>query len=134
MKADELQIGDWVQNPLGLVGRVQSIKYMPKDPGDEYGDYYYVTLAFGESYQSLDIKNVQPIPLTPEILEKNGLALDRLGNYFPEDKRYDLEISEIEGDIYWTICWGDHSILRLRFVHELQHCLRLTGIEKEIAL
>ena len=126
MKADELMIGDWVQG------------FVPDSYSTIYGIFNEGRIAIiaepSKTYIELSPEDVQPIPLTPEILEKNGFALDRLGNYFPEDKRYDLEISEIEGDIYWTICWGDHSILRLRFVHELQHCLRLVGIEKKIVL
>ena len=30
MRTEDLQIGDYIQNPLGLIGRVQSIKYMRK--------------------------------------------------------------------------------------------------------
>lgn len=120
MKTTELMIGDWVQ----IQYRDKRVKVT-----DIYDGKIYTT-----AISPLMEDEFAPIPLIPEILEKNGLALDRMGNYFPEDKRYDLEISEIEGDIYWTVCWGDYGVLRLRYVHELQHALRLCGIEKEIAL
>ena len=119
MRAEDLQIGDWVRNDLGEIQQVVELR--------EEG----AMLSYNDIYQYDDI---HPIPLTPEILEKNGLTLSLYGEHFPEDKRYDLEISVIEGDIYWTIECGYYGILRLRFVHELQHCLKLVGIKKDIVL
>ena len=70
-------------------------------------------------------KGLDPIPLTPDIFEKNGF------------KDIDKE-EHCEGyDIYWTNGDG-YSInvqdLHLHYVHELQHALRLCGIDKEIVL
>lgn len=73
-----------------------------------------------------------PIPLTPEILEKNGMILSLCGDFFPEDEHYELEISVVGGRIFWTINGHEYDIMCLRFVHELQHALRLCGITKEI--
>lgn len=81
-----------------------------------------------------DISNFQPIPLTPEILEKNGLANDYYGSYFKEDEYMSLEISSREDGIYWTINFHEYCILKLEYVHQLQHALKLCGIDKEITL
>lgn len=88
---------------------------------------------------------VEPIPLTPEILEKN--EFEKLG--------YDgWEFSEQDDDNHslFTILWrndyavphlrilsfvqkyGEFSSFNIRYVHELQHALRLCGIEKEIVI
>ena len=78
-------------------------------------------------------KDLEPIPLTKEILEKNGLGSD-YEDYFTEDKHYNLEISVVEDEIRWTINQNEYSIVRLQYVHELQHALKLCGINKEIEL
>lgn len=77
---------------------------------------------------------IKPIPLTPEILEKNGLANDYYGSYFKEDEHMLLEISSSEDGISWTINFHEYGILKLEYVHQLQHALKLCGIDKEIVV
>ena len=95
---------------------------------------------------------IKPIPITPDILEKNGfeelmneseVSAARFGRkpgptgvwqygfgqfdsvaYVPEQSF--LRIKFMEG------CQAD--IANIKYVHELQHALRLCGIEKEIIL
>lgn len=88
----------------------------------------HVTLAVLNSWSD----NIKPIPLTPEILEKNGLENDPLGCYFDEDEQMALEISSTEEGIYWTINYNEYCILKLEYVHQLQHALKLCEISKEI--
>ena len=82
---------------------------------------------------------LKPIPLTPEILEKNGFKKDEkveemyylnwgIGN---DCVSYDKEtgivrIFHVFGHLVF--------VLPLSYVHELQHALRLCGIKKEIML
>ena len=88
---------------------------------------------------------VVPIELTRKILQKNGFCKDDdavWAAHCPEDKNFDLEISEPnyydEGNpnkiIAWTINCCEYCILQLKYVHELQHAMKLCGIEKEIVL
>ena len=85
----------------------------------------------------------EPIPLTPEILEKIGF--EKRANYFVYDEDdgnsyivlYPKETNYTEGSYtYVDIDWGCVSIreLPLESLHELQHVLRLCGIKKEIKL
>lgn len=157
MRAEDLQIGDWVQNPLGLVGRVQSIRYMPKDHGDEYGDYYLVTLAFGESDQTFNINDAQPIPLTPEILEKNGFKRIEGNRLYPNPRWFFAQDGSRDGVVieikfYEQSVNGVNILTKINtqsskdggvniihncdieYVHHLQHALRLCRIEKEIQI
>ena len=100
---------------------------------------------------------VLPIPLTPDILEKNGFVYkedDRIltGGFYQfvgEGKRegYFILIKFYDGTIgdakvlvkihtessYRIGVNGIHSC-DIEYVHELQHALRLCGIEKEIEL
>lgn len=90
---------------------------------------------FGEGHplNGILISEIEPIPLTPEILEKNGFA-ERFDD--------DLVLMECEGIVmeignnYTRFKDGKmflHRVLTpLYYVHELQHALKLCGIEKEI--
>ena len=136
MKAEELMIGDWVDVYHELTD--ESGFYKPlRVTGIHYND----GICFGDSTIESpwnDLKEfeegVRPIPLTPEILEKNGLENDPLGCYFDEDKQGELEISSTDEGVYWTINYNEYGILKLKYVHQLQHALRLCKIEKEIIL
>lgn len=63
---------------------------------------------------------LEPIPLTSEILEQNGFEV-KVG---PGGK-YQLTIEGVS-------CRVDFNIIQ--YIHDLQHALRLCGIEKEIKL
>lgn len=144
MKANELQIGDYV-NYRGQIIKVTSL--YNKGGSNEVG------WSDKESVW-VNADNVEPIPLTPEIFKKNGFKegtyniLDK-GGYktFPEYKYINREevtdmsknlikvsYSDVNGGVY-DISFGIGShIFDLKYVHELQHTLRLCGIEKTIEL
>jgi len=92
-----------------------------------------------------DLNRVKPIPLTPEILAKNGLEkrcsdelvlfdnskIDTTGEYFII--RYFVNTQRV-----W-LCKGtgvyENEIRKnCQYVHELQHALKLCGINIEIEL
>ena len=101
------------------------------------------------------VKYLSPIPLTPEILEKNGFTYSasesnglcrtyiygaNSNHVLAEVTLYDLPINgcncliRIETDS--QTCEGINKIHNcdLLYVHQLQHALRLCQIEKEIVL
>ena len=117
MKANELMIGDWVlvsNTPLKIAA-LGTIKAGFMDAKGEMFYQYY--------------DNIEPIPLTAEILEKN-FQKDRMwvDGYTIADS---ITIYNT-GEGYWTI--GYLELIELRYVHELQHTLKLCGIDKEIKL
>jgi hypothetical protein len=133
MEAKELMIGDWVWynnqphqiRQLGIFGENRD--------GDDYpavcvGKPNGVGLI-------LERNEIEPIPLTPEILEKNGFK--------KYDELYRLDITEgtfVNVDFkskepfvsVHNTCYRATPICR--YLHQLQHALRLCGIEKEITL
>lgn len=137
MKPEELMIGDWVYN----THHEKNICITPYDffvhGHDENGDQYLncsCKPCFG--------RDLEPIPLTPEILEKNGFEDVGQDIYQYEEKpyyiwwesdRYRLGIDKDESD-YEKECFGEVMRLPIIYVHELQHALRLCGIEKKIEL
>ena len=132
MKAEELMIDDWVYNHES--NQYQRVWQL---------DYDNVVL---DGYYSYDYNDIEPIPLTPEILEKNGWKVKegfvQHGNFgdgplmlwHTEENKilrnfiHELEISDLSTDK------GFRVRIECNYVHELQHALRLCGIKKEIVL
>jgi hypothetical protein len=135
MKPEELMIGDWVYN----THHEKNICITPYDffvhGHDENGDQYLncsCKPCFG--------RDLEPIPLTPEILEKNGFAL-----IDEKEKMYRLNFAEDESVCVTADFKCEEPFVHVRntcyqatpycrYVHQLQHALRLCGIEKEIEL
>jgi hypothetical protein len=136
MKATDLMAGDWV---FHVRNRIAS--------GFEAGGPVRVLEIYEHGPQTTDgfVRNedLEPIPITPEILEKNGFDGAYKKTYqIYESNGYDkLYISYWRGRLS-IITSPDirkkHSTNRIHidcsYVHELQHCLALFGIEKEIEL
>ena len=88
-----------------------------------------------------DISNFQPIPLTPEILEKNDILYEKQSFYYviKDDKNLECTyyMQRVHGDWVVGVDIGayDCSVFaRIKYVHELQHALKLCGIDKEIVV
>lgn len=125
MEANELMIGDWVMyNP----------NVFSEDEHETAKQWILTRIYSGEDIDLAMEGFYAPIPLTPEILERNGLKLSSTGSHFNEDKDYLLEISFYENEIFWTINLNEYDILKLKYVHELQHAIKLCRIDKEIVL
>ena len=137
MKANELSykdlmVGDWVYNTNNKKPE-QVCEILER----------MVMLAYNDLY---NYDEIEPIPITPEILEKNGMHLyNRKTNnlmeecnhsdVFEEDDNYRVELSlDYDGSIRWTINGDEYTIMPLNYVHQLQHALRLCGITREIIL
>lgn len=154
MKANELMIGDWVMC-YSMLHKITSV-------GTNVAEIY----DWQTSPRYVDTEQLQPIPLTAEILEKNGwikthnrssigyythpdipyLELDyhsvlstwetykfyslQAYRYYGEYKMYFPDVRTVETDEEIFIPINEH----LYYVHELQHALRLCGIEKDIEL
>lgn len=135
MRINELQIGNWVyegeraQFPMFVTGILKD--------SDGDGEVY---LDFGGNegdVWDVNIEDVRPIPITEELLEKNGLEKhpaywNESQNYFKlPDKRFAL----------LSVMYGDETLYRIRgmginvkYVHELQNAMRLCGIEWDVKL
>lgn len=134
MKADELMIGDWVlydKQPYKV--RELGIYGTNRDGSD------YPAICVGKPNGFgliLERKKIKPIPLTKEILEKNGWSQDIYSNesYDNEDiECLSLWVGE-DGKNAWWWHAGFELVIPLNYVHELQHALKLCKIEQEIEL
>ena len=94
------------------------------------------------------LEDVEPIPLTPEILEKNGFRLsqrDAEHAFFKEweGHKFEIEIKKSTncGKVLGIKLLGNtgyaiksYNMPLPIYVHTLQHALKLCGIEKTIEL
>ena len=116
MNAADLMIGDWVGvfDDKGIIKDCRQVDWIRTG---EIGMRYQKVWAIG---------CIEPILLTPEILEKNGWE----HNGIFMDKR-------IDGNIYFS--WSDkfgaelyqnnYYMCYCKYVHTLQHALRLCGFD-----
>lgn len=114
MKANELIIGDWI--------RCDGEPYRIAEIGGMVCCLDYERELFAA------LEDIEPIPLTPEILEKNFPTYEGLV-FEPSDMLDTISAFTFRIDEDFA-----HIKIDLRYVHELQHTLRLCGIEKEIKL
>lgn len=119
MKATELMIGDWVgvEEP-SYVGMVTAAGYGVEVYSNGWGKKLITKMCL-----------VQPIPLTAEIMEKNGWRPWCMTDEGVKAKGTQLGVTTIE--IQTPKITGT---VKVQYVHELQHALRLAGIEKEVKI
>jgi hypothetical protein len=117
MKANELSskdlmVGDWVM----LQGKP-----------------YMIDMLNGYQESSM---GVEPIPLTPEILNKNGFGCDRNDGYAILRLEDNSELLYYFHEYKLTRFYKSEIIFRCQcvYAHQLQHALRLCGINREIEL
>ena len=130
MEANKLMIGDWV-----LYGKryaiVKRIEY-------SRCDILVCVTPRHDDIVTETYDNIEPIPITPEILEKNEFERTELGfycylnddkncriMYYPKDRNYthgSYNYADIDSGCI------DINELPLESVHELQHVLRLCGL------
>lgn len=129
MEVKDLMIGDWVSY-RGIFNRIAPADF--------------------NSYHKIWMEEIEPIPLTPEILEKNGfIYTDPHLSTLSEDKVWQIENTDmqvlieleaqtdenlIEYYIGNFLCGANSCTLYFTYVHQLQQALRLCGIDKEIVL
>ncbi len=147
MEAKDLMIGDWVcySRPNNYCTKVEGINRTSdgeldyirchRDPNDR--------LSEKQRYEDFALDILSFIPLTPEILEKNGWV------YNNEDEKFfpqtwvggGLMLQGTDDCGYRIVVTSDYddedtnnTPFIILYVHELQHALRLRRIKKEIVL
>ena len=140
MKPEELQLGDIVATtPSGMPIKVVAIHRKKVA-------YHACT----DRFSWVRIGLLQPIPLACEILKKNGFTGGEYKSwtgdvwYLEEEgfRKIGLTMSRKESTL-----WGEKikplspdsigynfAVPNIKYVHELQHALRLCGIDKEIEI
>ena len=120
MKLTDLMIKDWVlwKNRYVQVVRISGIVY-------SFG-HIDTLLAHcndvGDGIETHDISKISPIPLTTEILEKNGWWFDTEDTWRHDEVNFTIEKWNGRYQCY------DVNQIKLDSVHELQRALRCCGL------
>lgn len=133
LKISDLSVGDWVKV------KDDTYKVMGITMLAEF-DLCNSSVAYRET-----LDNIEPIPITAEILEKNGWSSDGMYATLRIDEHRHLEYYYHEHRLRKYYCgvdeWQNHAkVNNITFavhcysVHQLQHALRLAGVDKEINL
>lgn len=86
---------------------------------------------------------LRPMPLTPEILEKNGFRIVFDGelhvSYFQDIESFHTEVKVDKIGIYQKLSMFDGlgngvTIIECKYVHQLQHAFSICKINKQISL
>lgn len=95
------------------------------------------------SERNIHVSDIEPIPLTEEILEKNEFKKNKISNYET------LYLIDKNNEFLYVRCFGGtgfgignsfdeegelQEFAIIYYVHELQHALRMCNIDKEIKL
>lgn len=86
----------------------------------------------GQIYGSVG-GDISPLPITPEILETNGWKRNEEDEYMEYYGDPTSGITHTKGTYHYQLEVPDVSAV-CYFVHQLQHALRLAGVDKEINL
>lgn len=142
MKASELMIGDFViskkEDHMNEYAQIDAI---------EEGQTCILLKQDNVNYFT-DISKIEPIPITPEILKKNGIVKHKFECHIEECYSRYIMPTNNEQFILWeeTDCFElvlrhivdnlTYSALRckVKYVHELQHAIGLCGVNLKIVL
>ena len=119
------------------IEKVQEISYV-------CGKGYCASFAASATLFPISIDKIKPIPLTPEILEKNYFKKCVVANGMEIDKKFNpYHITEQlyihDGMCGTIVCCSDGGstlspLFECKYVHQLQHILKASGILNEIVL
>lgn len=131
MKVTDLMVGDWVLDGT-QIAQITSITF---------GGVIETT-----AHENSNIEVIEPIPLTAEILVKNGwienpdipiavIYYTQKFNDGDDGLLWDFDV-RIDCDPYgdYHLMHNGVSFCYVNYVHELQHALRLCGITREIII
>lgn len=136
LKISELSVGDWVRDTFDE----QNVRVLAI-----HGETEWVKVEISrDSIGTCCVRHFSPIPITAEILEKNGWRKGQRGefyHYLRLDKTSTLYVHASTNGWRVEITYDAAGILRTTHlmpdvvsIHQLQHALRLAGVDKEINL
>ena len=156
LKISDLSVGDWVgidQAELNMPSDDLATAYIEKlrkpiriKGISEDSDMVIADIEIVDEWGSIMMKceHLSPIPITAEILEKNGFEEDNNGHYalkiggiIAVDIEYTGGIWELSILDAYALQYAGKMQVTIAFassIHSLQHALRLAGVDKEINL
>lgn len=145
VKISDLSVGDWVALEVAdltiehgdiataFVEEVRNPICVQSILGED--KLVFARVCHLDGYGTLYAKeeNLRSIPITPEILEANGWQRTEEDEYMEYYGDPTSGIAHTKGTYHYRLEVPDVSAV-CYFVHQLQHALRLAGVEKEIVM
>lgn len=130
IKITDLCVGDWVMYDLKPY-IVQQID----------GESEHVVISGSEGVREKHIDYIEPICIKPEMLEKNGFVKESRAYKWSDEKyrvfvwlkKFSHFVDVVEMNKQFATRNSCIEVKKLH-IHQLQHALRLAGIDKEIEL
>ena len=144
IKAEDLRIGDLVivnENcslEQGTIGKVSEVRSTPLYKENE-GSIGLKPISNDRWPWGVLCRNIDPIPLTPEILEKNGYK-DILYQKLPwtyyrkENSKVQVGYNCESDKNPFSVVKGRVGLKRVNYVHELQHILWALGLDANLKI
>ena len=153
MNANELMIDDWVlidepDKYAGAKAQIKSLFFHKEDDGVYFS--LFIKDMMGIVRRDVFSDDLRPIPLTGEILEKNGFTDGKYRHFKGCIWKLNVEgfrILNLTESCGKSCLWGEKikpnypnsvgnefAIPNICYVHELQHAMRLLGINLKIEL
>ena len=123
MRADELMIGDWVFHYVGGEEKLKPVQVIGISFDGIQGVYQK-----GDEILSLSYDDIVPMSIDVDTLYMNGWV--GAGNNMFVKKPYMLT----KADKVWGVAFGMAYVAEIRFVHELQNIMRMTGYQGEFKI
>lgn len=142
IRIEDLSIGDWVQDANGKYAQILGI--------ENWSDGYVLNVRInGVNVGCVPASSAHPIPITPEILEKNGFELTNkpivkdirppmlVSAHYVYRLTTDNALIDVDSVKVYIDVRGDYrsfAINCVQHIHELQRALRLAKAGKDIEL
>ena len=128
MEAKELMIGDW----LFYRGQFNAFPFKVEQITKRKVGYHAEPNEGRLHY--IILSECKPIPITPEFLERNGF--EKVQSLYYLKSLNKVYICYIEYNIANNCLFINDGLIPMpiTYVHQLQHALKLCGIEKEITI
>lgn len=131
----DLSVGDWVcAEQLCGVGNEPRLTPAMRVVSLGLGAGGWVNLVIdpeqGDPFE-YEPSEIRGIEITKEILEQNGFVKN-LGIYYHSEVLFELE--RVRDTWHRTFSAGEYDLYEIKYVHQLQHALRLAKVDKEIEL
>lgn len=128
MEAKELMIGDW----LFYRGQFNAFEFKVKQITKRKVGYHAEPNESRMHY--IILSECEPIPITPEFLERNGF--EKVQSLYYLKSLNKVYLCFIEYNIVNNCLFINDGLIPrpIRYVHQLQHAMRLCGIEKDITI
>ena len=127
----DLRLGDLVQITVDLLEYKQGDTFVVIDISEVYIGLHSPSKSDCRPYMYTIRDNIEGIPLTPDILEKNGWNKGQV--YFTHSRIPRIKLCTDEDETKWSVSInGDIMGDYIFCVHQLQHILFAFRIEEEM--